>query len=511
MASEPKYEEVNAEYFKSLAPAQVAVEARMQPETDARIAKILTISTNCEIVSFEPLDGEVRYSGRVNFKVLFIDIEGATGSMDYNADFTDKILDKVISPSSELFMEAAILDTDTVSVTQTDLKLSVAVEVRCKAMASEKVNYIKEGTEDIYTQTEELSFDTISSRASDSFYVTEEFEPKDNVVNVLLCEAVNIPTEVKCGLDCVIFSGMIDLNVIYTAENGLIKNENFSVDYSQECKSMGAKIDDRVVYMMKISGFSILLTDDIGSERKIIKGDFSLHAEAKTLTEVKTVAVVDAFSVAKEIKITGESITTPKFVECVRLDEKVEGTAALGENLPSIDKVICVTSSRAQLANIFNEGNKLTLEGVINTSIIYWNNEYETRNSVSVELPYSVTVKCDLPEEKLSFDGNAYVLNISARPRKNNEVELNATVKFCVNVYTEKVGYFLKEIEISGTKVTRETAIAVYITREGEKLWDVAKALCTTPQNIMAQNPELKEPMPAGERILIYRQISADL
>ena len=138
--------------------------------TDVKIAKILTISCEAEILSHEALAGEARYNGRANFKVLFLDNEGATNSMDYNADFSDKIADDCIMPSSELMLEAHVLDTETVSVTQTELKISAAIEICCKVLISERLNLLKEGADDIYTQTEEIEYDIISAKSAETFW-----------------------------------------------------------------------------------------------------------------------------------------------------------------------------------------------------------------------------------------------------------------------------------------------------------------------------------------------------
>lgn len=511
MASELIFEEIVPEYFKTITPNQIAIEAKLQPLTDVKIAKILTISCDTEILAFEALAGEVRYNGRANFKVLFLDTDGATNSMDYNADFSDKVADDSIMPSSELLLEACVLDTETVSVTQTELKVSAAIEISCKVLVQEPLNLLKESTDDIYTQTEELEYDTVSSRCSETFYVNEEFEPKDNIVNILLCEANHITKEVNAGLDCIIISGVIDLNVIYTTENGLIKNENFMTEYTQEVNSMGARIDDKVIYSIKINTFTVTLADDLTDNTKTIKCDFKLRADCRTICQAKAVAVVDAFSVSKEINIIGESIDIRQFDGVKILDQTIDGAAELGDDLPAVDKVVCLTSSKVQVANIYNEGDKLTIEGILVTGIIYWNNEYETRNSVSVELPYSLTVKYDLPQGDLEFDGTGCIQKITAHSKRKGEIELRADVRFCINVYKRKIGYYIKEIQIGEVKMAKECAIAVYITREGEKLWDVAKALHTTPEIILKNNPNLKEPLPAGERILIYRQITADI
>lgn len=511
MASELIFEEIILEHFKTVTPNQIAIEAKLQPLTDVKIAKILTISADAEILAFEALAGEVRYNGRANFKVLFLDTDGATNSMDYNADFSDKVSDDCIMPSSELMLEAKVLDTETISVTQTELRVSAAIEICCKVLVKEQLNLLKEGADDIYTQTEEFEYDIVSSKCSETFYVNEEFEPKDNIVNILLCEANHITKDVSTGLDCVVISGIIDLNVIYASDNGLIKNENFTAEYTHELNSMGARIDDKVIYSIKINSFTVTLADDLATNSKTLKCDFKIGADCRTICKTKAAAVVDAYSVSKEIKIIGESFEIKQFEGAKHIDQTIDGSAELGADLPGVDKIICLTSSKAQVANIYNDGDKLTIEGVLHTGIIYWNNEFETRNSVSVELPYSVTVKCDLPKGDLEFDGTACVQKINAYPRRKGEIELRADVRFCVNVYKKKIGYCIKDIQIGEIKTSKDCAISVYITREGEKLWDVAKALHTTPEMILKTNPNLKEPLSAGERVLIYRQITADI
>jgi hypothetical protein len=511
MASELIFEEIIPEHFKTVTPNQIAIEAKLQPLTDVKIAKILTISADAEILACEALAGEARYNGRANFKVLFLDTDGATNSMDYNADFSDKVSDECIMPSSELMLQAKVLDTETVSVTQTELKVSAAIEICCKVLVKEQINLLKEGSEEIYTQTEEFEYDVVSSKCSETFYINEEFEPKDNIVNILLCEANHITKEVSAGLDCIVLSGTIDLNVIYASDNGLIKNENFAAEYTHEINAMGARIDDKVIYAVKINGFTVTLADDLATNTKSIKCDFKMQADCRAVRKAKAVAVVDAFSVSKEIRIIGESFEIKQFEGVKTIDQTIDGSAEMGDDLPGVDKVICLTSSKAQVANIYNDGDKLIIEGVLHTGIIYWNNEFETRNSVSVELPYSITAKCDLPKGNLEFDGEACVKKITAHPKKKGDIELRADIRFCINVYRKKIGYYIKEIQIGEIKLTKDCAIAVYITREGEKLWDVAKALHTTPEIILKNNPNLKEPLGAGERILIYRQITADI
>ena len=46
----------------------------------------------------------------------------------------------------------------------------------------------------------------------------------------------------------------------------------------------------------------------------------------------------------------------------------------------------------------------------------------------------------------------------------------------------------------------------IYIVKNNETLWDVAKQLGTSVDEIIAQNPELELPLKEGDRVYIYYQ-----
>ena len=53
-----------------------------------------------------------------------------------------------------------------------------------------------------------------------------------------------------------------------------------------------------------------------------------------------------------------------------------------------------------------------------------------------------------------------------------------------------------------------EDAIGIYYAKKGETLWDIAKRLGASPEDIAAQNPGLGEETAAGDRIVVYREIA---
>ena len=52
------------------------------------------------------------------------------------------------------------------------------------------------------------------------------------------------------------------------------------------------------------------------------------------------------------------------------------------------------------------------------------------------------------------------------------------------------------------------SAISIHIAKSGETLWDVAKALGSTPELVMLQNPDITLPLSGGERVIVYRHLT---
>ena len=77
------------------------------------------------------------------------------------------------------------------------------------------------------------------------------------------------------------------------------------------------------------------------------------------------------------------------------------------------------------------------------------------------------------------------------------KISVSDCEEVCVNYATE-----IAEAE----KLNKDTSvISVYIPSAGDSLWNTAKKLCQSPEEISATNPDLVFPLTGNERILVYR------
>ena len=118
-------------------------------------------------------------------------------------------------------------------------------------------------------------------------------------------------------------------------------------------------------------------------------------------------------------------------------------------------------------------------------------------------LSEDVTAVAKIAEEK---GAQAIVCGISLKQKKEGEAETEATLKITLFVYdTCEIGYVSKAE--GGEEYGEETCgMSVFVPRAGDGLWETAKALRKTPEELTRSNPDLVFPLKGKERILVYNR-----
>ena len=139
MAFEPVYDVVRLSSRKKVASAQAVTEARLLPAPGTVIARVLSITATSKVGASEVFAGEARYGGRVDFTVLFVDVDGKNHSITHSAEFSDKIESPLVTADMKADFTSEVLDTDVVNVSSGEIKLAAVVEIRLDADESVEI------------------------------------------------------------------------------------------------------------------------------------------------------------------------------------------------------------------------------------------------------------------------------------------------------------------------------------------------------------------------------------
>ena len=98
------------------------------------------------------------------------------------------------------------------------------------------------------------------------------------------------------------------------------------------------------------------------------------------------------------------------------------------------------------------------------------------------------------------------VCGVNIRQRSEGECEAEAVLKIAAADSETVTVKYLTEAE-EGEKVdSNDCALSVYIPTAGDGLWELAKSLNKSPEEVSASNPDIEFPVREGQRVIVFRR-----
>jgi hypothetical protein len=505
----PKYETIKADDYKTLPPKQTAVECLLKADEGSVISKVLAITYDVSLLSCESVSGEARYSGRVDCKALYKDDKGEMNTIAYYADFSDKLEDAAIVPLSQLSCTLNIADSETSSVNKNEIKLVCVIEAFIKVNNVIQVEVLS-GGEGFLSNQSSANISNYSGGGKEICEVNEEFEEKCMIKKILLSDASVIVTSVGAGVDVITAEGEAAVKLTYLSDDGVIGGIMRVMPFKHEIDAKEVMPGDKAFAECTIKTLKINAVVD--EEKKVTALSLTLDIEINGKAYGSTCInfIDDAFSPDCKLNMSYGKLNSRMFMGSFNYNEKIEGVAALDEGMAAPENILASSGSRVHIANIMPGEDFVTVEGIAVSTVLYSVKTEETIKiaSVNVEIPFSLNLEMAGARSGDSVNISAAVFDVETRNRKGNEIEVKMQIKLRGDLFTEETVTVLSDIAVSEGEMAPQSSVTIYFPGENEKLWDVAKQLCVSPETIMEYNPEIKFPAGAGSRIFIYRQKS---
>ncbi len=503
MAFEPKYEVMHLDCQKRICQGQRVVDARLNPNGSDKIAKVLSIATDCSVAISEVFAGEVRYSGRVSFKVIYVDPDGGNHSMDYNAEFSDKLLCESIKAGQKSVLTASILDTEVSSVDERELSLASVVEIYLESVVSDSVNVLVSAPDGVYTHDEQINYTQLAGSGANSFLVSGYMEDV-KCTKLLLAEPKVAVMRRYCAEDTVTLEGKVISDLTCETQDGMIVSYRSETEFVETVLCSGASDTDLAVTEGSLKNYLATIEENEDGCNFVMEYEIAVVVSAFR-DESKDV-VIDAFSVTNELMQSGESLSICKNILNNTVSERVEGSVTLDINMPIVDNILSVTGSNVNIALANAIDGAIVYDGMVTANIIYYSAERDVKSSVAVELPFSIKSNCDVQDGD-EVIANGVVSEVATKIRRGNEIDIKADMDIEFLVTRGETKYVITNLTQGEERVLPTNAFSIHIAKPNETLWDVAKSLSSDIETIEKQNPSLQMPLTGGERIIAYRYL----
>lgn len=379
-----------------------------------------------------------------------------------------------------------------------------AFSLYAKVKASAKTSIYYSDDPKLESFRKNISCADLKSLCQEQFNVCEEISAADKpAIESIIRSSVDVGiTDVKAVTGKLMINGEINLKLLYltNVETGEIEKIDYLIPFNQiiDCEGVDEKTINNV--QCEVLSYDIRLKNDMLSEKPSIVIDIMLCITEEGFMICDREITVDSYSVYcaskpqfNNLEITNE-ISTAVESQMEKLSVKVDDG--------KISKILDIFAD-----NITCEQKKsddgLKAGGKINMCIIAYN---EDNVPVIIERTFDYEHRFNLPVEYNSFRNiSPHISSISYRLADDNTVEIRCEVK--LNACAEKNQKIkaVSSMELFEDKpiTPDECALTLYFAKQGESLWDIAKAHNTRLNLLLSENSSENITLDSSQMLLI--------
>ena len=490
---------VNA-HFENIAPMKISV-GKKQTTVDVKVnakddvSQLLSCGATANVISSETLQGEVKYFGRVNLKLLYLDDGGALCGSNYNADFEDVLTVFEATPLSASKFSVSVVDCRA-DAQGNVISVRLIVETEAQVWSEEPVGAMTQ-MDDAFVRFGKVDFLSATS-GEVGFETSAELSAASSIERVLSSEATVLLSDCNVDEGVMTASGKICLALAYVSE-GKARCDRLTFDFSEQAET-SLNVSANAVLTAFVKNVKIRLNVVEGETNDVFFAEVQFGVRALCLEEKSAEIVQDAygadFDVALEKTNVGCSVllgqrTTEFDVEQL-VPESAEGEFAFATALAVVVEN-CVAS----------EGSA-KIDGVARFDALYYDAEGVLR-ATPLELPFTQVVEGDFfaADCKIFAVGTA----ISAQAEMGANVSAKATVRLAVCAVKNQTFSVATAFEETPFDKSTSPAVEVAFAQKGETLWNLAKNVHMSEQDLLALNPDLSNPLSEDAKVLIYNKL----
>lgn len=455
----------------------------------ADLGEAVAVCPQISLNSCEVSSGRVNYGGRLIATIVYADADGKLCRVQKGAEFSHYIDDDILAPAQRadctLTCAKCQLKRDGSSYV-----VAVVADAQITVYDGAQRNYIS-AIDGAICRTE-----------SGRLYSPVAFSGESEVDDDFDCVAqdVLVPSAKALVLDCNVKAGVVEIGgEIYLSllaiRDGSPINLDRIIPFKCEIPCDEALLSQRGYCRAEVKSVNVNCRVNEDNGKCDVEFNALLGFSGHFFDEEEISFVADAFCKECELALTPATEQIVVDTDIKVYSERVNNLCASKAKLDYTCAFLAATLPAAEFARTADG-----IEGSVTATLVYEQGG-ETR-STEINMPFEVKLSGLSPD---CGRIEVAVCGVSLRQRAEGECEGEAVLKITVADGERKAITYMTDAQEGCEKSVSDCAISVYIPEKGDGLWETAKRLSETPENIRVSNPELTFPLTGKERILIYR------
>ncbi|MBR6186274.1 MAG: LysM peptidoglycan-binding domain-containing protein [Clostridia bacterium] len=503
-------ENMETEQIIAAKPAQISVEAEAAlPGGLREEARVYYADAAAALSGGELAGNRINVDGRITFHVLYAQGDLAkVNALETTADFSQTLaLKEDGGPGAPIRLQPrAQVQHVSAKAFNGRLLLQAIVNLSADAAVNRTLSLIKDVEErpDIQKLTKTVSIQRTVGEGESQALVKEEFELSDvlGVKDTLFASAQAQAEDILGGADgqaTVTGTVTIDAFHVSSLPGRPLVYTRHTMPYEQQVLLSGA-LGTALAAQTAVRDVAVLSQD--GENGKIMRAEIQLSTALTAVEDSETTLLQDVFTTQ------GSAVETRRQQVLLRsgaVNETAAESGRLSLTLPEGSprmKTALLGFLRPVLIHAERQKDKLSVDGVMDATLIYLTDDSEIPVSVQMEEPFHAAFSTQaLPEDHLALS--------CAQVEPSAVTGDRAEMKYIL--YLQADGVRRKEAEVLTEAVESpapdmEKGIILYYLQPGETVWDIAKRYRVPLEEITHLNPGLGADPAPGAAVLTFKR-----
>lgn len=501
-------EKLNIATKTKLGTTQVKTTASINVVDNLKITKVLTVNAKPRVENISVVSSEVKFDGVVDYDLLVVLENENIVPLTQKSSFSQVFENAAITPDSVINIYSDVIELKDIS-SSNEIAYSSTILFDVYLISQNSEICCAKPVDNVFVKEGEVLYNSFVNNIVYDGMVNFEIV-KDSKVNKILY--INNFASIKSVIpsnDYFIVSGEVYSSIIFQSEEGEVKSLNKTSTFSEEIECVGVTKESIIQAQIKTKESTIVEN----TEKAIFSFDTPIKILAQIYNKSTAKCVVDAYSLKNDVNLTTTSFEEDEFIATRQLEENLLTNFAIADNVPIVDKILAITPINISLVNQIVRNGELVLEGIVNINLIYFFEDEDGQNilnSLDIELPYSLNVSIPDIKENDRVITQIVLGDINIKNKRGKELEILAEIKINYDIIKNNISAVTTQILIGEEKLQKDYSLEIYLAKENQSLWDVAKELNISTSDLVSQNADLTLPLTKGEKIISFKQRTID-
>lgn len=493
---------------------QTFIEAEaVVPDKKSDVYEIVKTEGYIAIKKIEVTDGKILCRGSFNYNVLYVtDDKNSVSNVDGKIEINEVIEKENVVQDMEYMLFPEVEHMDCTIMNERKIRVGALMNIRGSLFEKQRLEIVKDVSqvEGIQKHRKEISYqDIVGIEKSESAIrdtITINTEEVQSIISLNPCVKVK---ESRVADNKVIVGGVLEINPLACTYDGeLVELDKVGIEFTQFVEVAGAYDGMVEEVLLLMSDFNYTFKQNEDSATGILEVDATVNSKVKVTDEVTREVLQDAYSPQKIIKFDQKPIQLNKVLSTKSVNFVVRESIRNDNDDIQIKEIISVCPS-ISIENAYIENGKSYIQGILKVDMLYVPVEgLKLVYKISEEIPFDHDIEID------DLTDTATVFNTVCIERLEvdlgrDQIDLTIKVKRFIEALDKKSENFIVKGEDQGVyDLSKAPSIIVYICKEGDNLWNIAKKYNTTENEIAELNDiKAEDPIKAGKCLILEKNV----